>query len=143
MKKANETVRNAYEDLVRTSPGTDITNCPAKSYTSNAIQYMQNQEVYLNQFLENGNSASNNSKCERKFAFFAVLRNQIKMFGSLAGARCAARLESIEQTAREYIKDTRIYYRFLFDEFIPFIKQDPDKDFASQTMTSNPLHLGR
>ena len=93
---------------------------------------MQNQEVYLNQFLEDGNIASNNSKCERKFAFFAVLRNQIKMFGSLAGARCAARLESIEQTAREYIKDTRIYYQFLFDEFIPFIKkQDPDTDFAS------------
>ena len=69
MKKANETVRNAYEDLVRTSPGTDITNCPTKSYTSNAIQYMQNQEVYLNQFLEDGNIASNNSKCERKFAF--------------------------------------------------------------------------
>ena len=127
-----ETVRNAYEDLVQTTLGIDITACQAKSYTYEAIRYMRNQEVYLNQFLEDGNIASNNSKCERKFAFFAILRNQIKMFGSLAGARIAARMESIEQTAREYIRDTRIYYKFLFDEFIPFVKkQDPDTDFVS------------
>ena len=122
-----ETVRNTFEDLIQTTLGIDITNCPAKNYTSEAIRYMQNQEVYLNQFLEDGNIASNNSKCERIFAFFAILRNQIKMFGSLEGARCAARLESIEQTAREYVKDTRIYYQFLFDEFIPFVKRhDPN-----------------
>ena len=54
------------------------------------------------------------------------------MFGSMEGARIAARLESIEQTAREHIKDTRIYYQFLFDEFIPFVKrQEPDTDFVS------------
>jgi hypothetical protein len=128
----NETVRNAFEELVQATLGIDITTCPVKSYTYEAIRYMQNQEVYLNQFLEDGNIASNNSKCERKFAFFAILRNQIKMFGSLEGARCAARLESIEQTAREHTKDTRSYYQFLLDEFIPFVKkQDPDTDFAS------------
>ena len=127
-----ETVRNTFEDLIQTTLGIDITNCPAKNYTSEAIRYMQNQEVYLNQFLEDGNIASNNSKCERIIAFFAILRNQIKMFGSLEGARCAARLESIEQTAREYVKDTRIYYQFLFDEFIPFVKRhDPNTNFTS------------
>ena len=128
----NGLVRNAFEDLVQTTLGIDITACPAKSYTYDAIRYMQNQEVFLDQFLEDGNIASNNSKCERKFAFFAILRNQVKMFGSMEGARIAARLESIEQTAREHIKDTRIYYQFLFDEFIPFVKrQEPDTDFVS------------
>ena len=128
----NGLVRNAFEDLVQTTLGIDITACPAKSYTYDAIRYMQNQEIFLDQFLEDGNIASNNSKCERKFAFFAILRNQVKMFGSMEGARIAARLESIEQTAREHIKDTRIYYQFLFDEFIPFVKrQEPDTDFVS------------
>ena len=136
----NGDVRDAFEDLVQTTLGMEIKDCPAKSYTSDAIKYMKNQEVYLNKFLDDGNISNNNSKAERKFAFFAILRNQIKMFGSLKGAECAALLESIEQTAHEHIRDTRIYYQFLFDEFIPFVnKQKPDTDFQSLAETTDYL----
>jgi hypothetical protein len=136
----NGIVRDAFEDLVRTTLGIDLTDCPAKSYTSDAVQYMKNQEVYLNKFLDDGNISCNNSKAERKFAFFAILRNQIKMFGSTEGIECAALLESIEQTTRDYIKDTRIYYQFLFDEFIPFVnRQEPGTDYQSLDETMNYL----
>ena len=48
-----------------------------------------------------------------QFTITAPLRrNQVKMFGSMEGAR--------------------IYYQFLFDDFIPFVKsQEPDTDFVS------------
>lgn len=128
-------VRDAFDELVETTLGISLHDCPVGSYTSKAIKYMQNQEVYLREFLEDSNIASNNSKCERKFAFFATLRNQIKMFGSARGAEVAATLESIEQTAREYTGNTRIYYKYLIEKMCPFIrdkqKEDPDVDFQA------------
>ncbi len=128
-------VKDAFDELVKTTLATDLENCPAESYTSRAVKYMQNQKVYLQKFLEDSNIASNNSKCERKFAFFATLRNQIKMFGSVKGAEAAATFESIEQTAREYIPNTRIYYKYLIDKMCPFIrekrKEDPNVDFST------------
>ncbi len=127
-------VKDAFDELVETTLGADLQDCPIESYTSRAVKYMQNQEVYLREFLADSNIASNNSKCERKFAFFATLRNQIKMFGSVRGAETAATYESIEQTAREYIRNTRIYYKYLIEKMCPFIrekrKEDPDVDFS-------------
>ena len=126
-------VRDAFDELAETTLGINLHHCPVASYTSRAVKYMQNQEVYLREFLEDSNIASNNSKCERKFAFFATLRNQIKMFGSARGAKIAAILESIEQTAREYTRNTRIYYKYLIEKMCPFIrekrKEDPDVNF--------------
>ncbi len=128
-------VNDAFDELVETTLSADLRNCPVESYTSRAVKYMRNQEIYLRGFLEDSNIASNNSKCERKFAFFATLRNQIKMFGSFRGAETAATFESIEQTAREYIPNTRIYYKYLIEKMCPFIrekrKENPDVDFSS------------
>lgn len=128
-------VRDAFDELVETTLGIDLHHCPSAGYTSKAVKYMQNQEVYLRQFLEDSSIASNNSKCERKFAFFATLRNQIKMFGSARGAEIAATLESIEQTAREYTRNTRVYYKYLIEKMCPFIrekrKEDPNVNFQA------------
>ena len=125
-------VRDAFEALVGTARAADTSRCPAGSYTCSAIQYLENQEEYLREFLDDSNIASNNSKCERKIAFFAVLRNQVKMFGSEKGAMIAADLESIEQTAREHIQNTRIYYRFLIDKLCPFVnEQGFEADFSN------------
>ncbi len=128
-------VKDAFDELAETTLSADLRNCPVESYTSRAVKYMRNQEMYLREFLEDSNIASNNSKCERKFAFFATLRNQIKMFGSFRGAETAATFESIEQTAREYIPNTRIYYKYLIEKMCPFIrekrKENPDVDFSS------------
>ena len=126
-------VRDAFDELVETTLGINLDHCPTAGYTSKAVKYMRNQETYLREFLEDSNIASNNSKCERKFAFFAILRNQIKMFGSARGAEVAAVLESIEQTAREYTRNTRIYYKYLIEKMCPFIrekrKEDPNVNF--------------
>ena len=131
----NGPVRDAFAELVETTLGLDLRNCPTGSYTSRAVKYMQNQEVYLQEFLNDSNIASNNSKCERMFAFFATLRNQIKMFGSARGAETAATLESIEQTARIYTRNTRIYYKYLIEKMCPFIQEkkeeNPDVDFST------------
>lgn len=50
------------------------------------------------------------------------------MFGSFRGAQIAGHLEGLEQTARQYVKNTRIYYQFLFDRLIPFIKEAEKSD---------------
>ena len=123
----NGPVRDAFESLVETARAADTGKYPAGSYTCSAIRYLENQEEYLREFLDDSNIASNNSKCERKFAFFGILRNQIKMFGSEKGAMIAADLESIEQTAREYIQNTRIYYRFLIDKLCTFVNEQSHK----------------
>ena len=91
------------------------------------------EEVYLWEFLNDSNIASNNSKSERCFSFFAVLRNQIKMFGSVRGTENAACLESLEQTAREYVENTRFYYQFLIDKYCPFVRAQKDKESISKS----------
>ena len=96
---------------------------PEGSYLDSAIRYMENQEVYLEEFLKDGNIACQNSKSEQKIAFFAVLRGQIKMFGSFRGAQVASTLEGLEQTARKHVKETRIYYQFLLDKLLPYIRK--------------------
>lgn len=118
----NVTVRKAFDELAEAVRETGTADSPKGSYLSSAVTYFTNQEVYLREFLDDSNIASNNSKAERKFAFFAVLRNQIKMFGSVRGAEDAACLESLEQTAREYVGNTRIYYQFLIDQYCPFVR---------------------
>lgn len=100
---------------------------------SSAVTYFENQEVYLREFLDDSSIASNNSKSERCFSFFAVLRNQIKMFGSVRGAENAACLESLEQTAREYVENTRSYYQFLIDKYCPFVRAQEDKESISES----------
>lgn len=116
-------VREAFEALVKETLDLEGRGHPEGSYMANVIRYMKNQEVYLEEFLKNGDIASNNTNCERKFAFFSVLRNQIKMFGSFRGAQIAGHLEGLEQTARQYVKNTRIYYQFLFERLIAFVKK--------------------
>lgn len=122
-KYREEEVKDAFDALVKETLGFDERGNMPAGYTADAIRYMKHQEVYLKKFIEDGNIASNNSLCERKFAFFAVLRGQIKMFGSFHGAAVAGRLEGLEQTARPYVKNTRIYYQYLFEQMIPFINK--------------------
>lgn len=127
----DKAVREAFDELADTVKAIDCGVHPAGSYTARAIKYFRNQEQYLRKFLDDGEVASNNSKCERKFAFFAVLRNQIKMFGSERGAETAAVLESLEQTAREHVGDTRLYYKFLIEKYCPFVRRQPERTDVS------------
>lgn len=139
-------VRAAFAELVETTLGMDISGYSQGSYTAGIIRYMENQEVYLEKFLEDGNIAPTNNLCERKFAFFGILRNQIKMFGSFTGAKVAANLESIEQTARKDAGNMRVYYQFLFDKLVPFIKgmksNNPQTDYASMKELDRFLACG-
>ena len=125
-------VREAFEAVVSETFGLKDSGLPSGSYLASAIRYMENQEVYLEEFLKDGNIACQNSKSEQKIAFFAVLRGQIKMFGSFRGGQVAGTLEGVEQTARKYVKYTRVYYQFLLDEMVPYIrkieKAHPGKD---------------
>ena len=116
-------VKEAFEAMVTETLGLKKNGQPEGSYLDNAIRYMENQEVYLEEFLKDGNIACQNSKSEQKIAFFAVLRGQIKMFGSFRGAQVASTLEGLEQTARKHVKETRIYYQFLLDKLLPYIRK--------------------
>ena len=62
---------------------------------------------------------------------FGILRNQTKMFRSSGGAEDAAVLEFLEQTAREYIGNTRLYYQNLVDRYCPFVQEQDDMEDVS------------
>ena len=38
----------------------------------------------------------------------------------------AVKEASLEQTAREYVSDTRLYYRFLIEQYCPFVRRQPE-----------------
>lgn len=103
-------VRGGFEELAAAVEGTNKGGCTEGSYLSSAISYFENQEVYLRIILDDSNIASNNAKAERCFAFFWVLRSQIKMFGSEKAAENASILESLEQTARAYVDSYLVAY---------------------------------
>ncbi len=116
-------VKEAFDAVVAETLELKASGQPDGSYLASAIRYMENQEVYLEKFLEDGNIACQNSKSEQKIAFFAVLRGQIKMFGSFRGAQVAGTLEGLEQTTKNHVKNTRYYYQFLLDMLLPYVRK--------------------
>ena len=130
--RRNKVVRGMFNELSRSVENASRNPVSSGSYLADAIKYFRNQEVYLSEFLDDGDICANNSICERHIAFFSVLRNQIKMFGSSKGAEAAVILESIEQTARPYVKNMRIYYQFLLEALVPLVRSMPHgTDFST------------
>ena len=59
------TVREAFDGLAASVREAGAAGSPKGSYLSGAVTYFTNQEVYLREFMDDSNIASNNSKAER------------------------------------------------------------------------------
>ena len=89
-----------------------------------ALTYRDNQQKYLERFMEDGNIPLVNSNSERHIAFFALLRNVSRLFGSDEMGRVGAGWETLAQTARAFTDHVDIYFQYLLDEAVPYIKKE-------------------
>ena len=116
-----ETVRNTFEDLIQTTLGIDITNCPAKNYTSEAIRYMQNQEVYLNQFLEDYNVPKARFKETELFVdlicSFGFVKTYSQTYKNIDKTRALIVMEA--GTPVSYFQNAPVDERFVTEDMIP------------------------
>ena len=116
-----ETVRNTFEDLIQTTLGIDITNCPAKNYTSEAIRYMQNQEVYLNQFLEDYNVPKAWFKETELFVdlicSFGFVKTYSQTYKNIDKTRALIVMEA--GTPVSYFQNAPVDERFVTEDMIP------------------------
>ena len=87
-----------------------------------AIQYFKNQQPYLEGFLHDPYVPSNNSACERDFAGYAILRNNIKFIESLSGASATADLYSLAATAKAHGLDFYSYILYVLRELPAVLK---------------------
>ena len=102
-----------------------------------ALTYRDNQRDYLERFLEDGNVPLTNSNSERHIASFALLRNVSRSFGSHEMGTVGAGWETLAQTAGASTAHTDIYFQFLLDEAVPFIRGENAKKAIKHTARSS------
>ena len=102
-----------------------------------ALTYRDNQRDYLERFQEDGSIPLTNSNSERHIAFFALLRNVSRLFGSDEMGTVGAGWETLAQTAAASTGHTDIYFQFLLDEAVPFIRGENAKKAIRHTAMSS------
>ena len=107
------------------------------------LTYRDNQQDYLTRFLEDGNIPLTNSNSERHIAFFALLRNVSRLFGSDEMGSVGAGWETLAQTAKAYTDHIDIYFQYLLDEAVPFITKEDALRGVKHTAKSHLSELER
>lgn len=102
-----------------------------------ALTYLNNQQEYLKRFMEDGSIPLTNSNSERHIAFFSLLRNVSRLFGSDVMGKVGAGWETLAQTARAFTTHVDIYFQYLLDEAVPFIMNEDSKKGIKHTAKSN------
>ena len=72
-----------------------------KSATGKAVNYALNQWKYIERYLLDGRIEISNNRCERSVKPFVINRKNFLFADSVAGARAAAVLQSLTETAKE------------------------------------------
>ena len=101
-----------------------------------ALTYRDNQQEYLKRFIEDGSIPLTNANSERKFAFLALIRNVSRYFGSDTMGKTGAGWESLTQTAKAHTDHVDIYFQYLLDKAVPFIREEDSKKAVRHTARS-------
>ena len=117
--------------------GLDADDYGQGSLMHKALTYRDNQQEYLERFMEDGSIPLTNANSERRIAFFALLRNVSRLFGSDTMGRVGAGWESLAQTARAFTDHVDIYFQYLLDEAVPFIRGENSKKAVKHTARSS------
>ena len=88
---------------------------PPGSLMGKAVSYLLNHYTELSYYLKNGLVPIDNNPVERKIRPFALGRKNWLFHGSLSGARSAANLYSLIETAKDYGLNPQEYLRELFE----------------------------
>ena len=102
-----------------------------------ALTYRDNQQEYLKRFIEDGSIPLTNSNSERRIAFFALLRNVSHFFGSDVMGKVGAGWETLAQTAKAFTDHVDIYFQYLLDKAVPFIRGENSKKAVRHTAKSS------
>ena len=116
--------------------GLDADDYGQGSLMHKALTYRDNQQEYLKRFLEDGSVPLTNSNSERHMAFFALLRNVSRFFGSDTMGVVGAGWETLAQTAGAFTDHVDIYFQYLLDEAVPFIRGEDSKKAVRHTARS-------
>ncbi|MBQ8092699.1 MAG: transposase [Clostridia bacterium] len=106
-----------------------------------ALTYRDNQQEYLKRFIEDGSIPLTNSNSERKFAFLALIRNVSRYIGSDVMGKTGAGWETLTQTAKAYTDHVDIYFQYLLDKAVPFIRNQDIENGVRHTAASNVEEL--
>jgi len=85
-----------------------------QSKIGKAVNYTLNQWKYLERYLLDGRIECNNSRAERSIKPFVINRKNFLFADSVAGARAAAVLHSMTETAKENSLDPHSYLSHVF-----------------------------
>ena len=102
-----------------------------------ALTYRDNQQEYLERFIEDGSIPLTNVNSERRIAFFALLRNVSHFYGSDVMGKAGAGWETLAQTAKACTDHVDIYFQYLLDEAVPFIRGEDSKKAVKHTARSS------
>lgn len=110
---------------------------PAKSETGKGFTYCLNQEIYLREFLKNGNLPLDNNATESVIRAFCIGKKNWRLIDTINGAKASAIIYSIAETAKANNLKPYHYFKYLLEE-IPKHMDDKDKSFLDQLMPWSP-----
>jgi len=94
----------------------NIRKVPPKSATGKALQYLNNEWVYLMRYTEDGRVHIDNNFIENKIRPFAIGRKRWLFSDTVEGAKASANLYSLVETAKANELNPYEYLKLLFDE---------------------------
>ena len=102
-----------------------------------ALAYSIHQEVYLRQFLDDGNIPMDNNYAEQAIRPFTIGRKNFVIIESDNGAKASAALYSLVETAKANELNTYKYFELLLTE-IPQHLDDKNLDFIDDLLPWSP-----
>lgn len=94
----------------------NLKKVPPKSTTGKALQYLNNEWVYLMRYTEDGRVHIDNNFVENKIRPFAVGRKRWLFSDTVEGAKASANLYSLVETAKANDLNPYEYLKLLFDQ---------------------------
>jgi transposase len=125
-KVSEPTLENFKKWLISVQP-----HIAPKCATGKAVSYALNQWKYIERYLLDGCIEISNNRCERSVKPFVINRKNFLFASSVAGARAAAVLQSLTETAKENRLNPFEYFSYIFKKAAGYdLRENPDMIYA-------------
>ena len=129
----NEKVRPLLDEYFQVIHSLDPENPEYSDKMKKGVHYALNHETELYRFLEDGQIPCDNGACERHIRPFSVARKVWLFCNTLSGAKAAAILYTLVETAKANNSDPYYYLKYLLDS-MPAHMDDHDRSFLADMM---------
>ncbi len=114
--KRDTLVRPLVEEYYSYIEGLDLNDPTMSNRLRNAINYSLNQKEHLCRFLEDGNIPIDDGATERHIRPFTIGRNNFLFCDSIEGAKAAAIMYTMVETAKANNTNVYYYLRYVLEE---------------------------